>query len=151
MSGGRSARGFGAAAALALVLASCGSPALSLVALRARAGPICSRAQRRLTAIPPPSGPGGARAFLAAGIAALGPEVAQLRRLRASGDAAAVYETAVRAEAAELAALRGAGRAIARGAQPIDAFRSLQQSLRPQREAADDAWQALELPACVSR
>ena len=134
-----------------MALIGCGGAPLSLIQLRDRAGAICHAADRRLTAIPPPATPAGTRRFLSAGLAAMTPEVQHLRRLSASKDASDVYRDAVQATSAELADVRRAVAALRAGAGPVSTLRGLQAQLAPLENQADGAWQALEVPAWLSR
>jgi hypothetical protein len=141
-----------AALVTGLVLAGCGHTSLSLIQLRSRASTICARADRRLQAIPAPSTGWQARGFLRRGLATLGPELSQLRTLSPPRDVLDVYASAMGALSAEAMALRQAVRALtAPQADPIAELRALQRRLGPLEQQADDAWQALGVPACISR
>jgi hypothetical protein len=128
-----------------------GSPPPSLVTLRTQATAICSGASREIGRIATPRSDVAGEAFLRRGIAVLAPERRQLGSLTAPSEAADVYRAGVRALSGELAALRQATRALARQQDPVIAFRTLQQRLAPLESQADDAWQALQVPACTSR
>lgn len=134
-----------------LALTGCSSAPLSLTQLQKRAGAICRKTDRRLTALSPPTAPAGTRRFLSAGLAAMTPEVRGLHRLSASREANDVYQDAVQATSAELAAVRGAVAALRKGAGPVATVRGLERRLRPLESQADGAWQALDIPACLSR
>jgi hypothetical protein len=134
-----------------LSLAACGSSTASPAQLRAQATAICTRANARIGRIATPASANGGLAFLDTGIAALQPELAQLKRLSASGDAADVWNTAIRSAEAELAALQSAAAEIRGGADPVQVFKSLQQTLAPLETQADNAWQALQIPACQNQ
>lgn len=147
-------RGRRALAGLAtgIVVAGCGQASLSLIQLRSRAGAICVRANRRLDAIPVPSTPQSARAFLEQGIGRLTRQRAELHTLAPPHDVRDVYASATSALSGELAALHQAARALAAPQpDPITIFRALQQRLAPLERQAADAWQALGVPACSSR
>ena len=107
-----------AAALTALAAAACGSSSVSASQLSSQATSICARANRQIERIPTPSSAAGALAFLNSGIAALEPELAQLRQLQASGDAADVWRTAVRALSDQLSALQSTASQIKGGADP---------------------------------
>ena len=85
------------------------------------------------------------------GIAALKPELAQLRQLQAAGDAADVWRTALRALSDQLAALQSTASQIKGGADPVVATKSLQRTLAPLDSEANGAWQALQIPACQNQ
>jgi len=136
---------------VAVALVGCGSAPLSLIQLRNRAGAICRAADRRLEVIRPPVAPAGTRSFLAAGLAAMTPEVRRLGRLSAPTEVRDVYQDAVQSMTAEVSALRGAVAALHGGAGSVSTVKALQRRLGPLENQADGAWQALEVPACVSR
>jgi hypothetical protein len=141
----------GAALLSALLIIGCGgSGKLSAQQLRARAGAACARAGRLTDLIPTPSSPSGAAQFLRRGVAALAPELKQLKRLNAPSDLAQVYATGVGAFSQKLSALKAAVREIDSGANPVTAMTALQQRLAPIETAEDGAWQALEVPACMN-
>jgi len=133
-----------------LLLAGCGGASLSLIQLRSRASAICTAADRKLQAIPPPGSASNAGRFLSRGIGALAPEVRGLKALQVSGDARGVYTTGVRSVSAEVNALRAAARGLARAESTVSAFNSLQTRLGPLQKQADQAWQALGIPACTT-
>ncbi len=137
-----------AAGLAALTVAACGSSTTSPAQLRAQATAICQRANVRIGRIATPANASGGLAFLNNGIAALTPELAQLKQLSASGAAADVWNTAVRSLSSELSALQSAAAEIRGGADPVQAYKSLQQTLAPLETQADNAWQALQIPAC---
>lgn len=140
------------AAAAAIAAGGCGGAAPpSLIALRTQANRICSDASRQIGRIATPRSEAGGEAFLRRGIVALAPEHRQLRSLAAPSEAADVYRAGVGALSGELGALRETAHALAKQADPVIAFRTLQQRLVPLESQADDAWQALQIPACMSR
>ncbi len=132
---------------LAFALAGCGGSSLSASQLRAPATRICNLAARRTSAIPTPTMPGGGARFLTRGIAALRPELSQLRALSSLG----AYRQALDATAAELAALRSTLRGLRAGNDPVIAIKTLQLKLSPLEVRASEAWRALGIPACVNR
>jgi hypothetical protein len=138
----------GAAGLAALTVAACGSSTASPAQVRSQASAICARANARIGRVPTPANATGALAFLDNGIASLKPEVTQLQRLSVSGDAADVWQTAVRTLSQQLAALETTASKIRVGADPVQAYKSLQQTLAPLETQADGAWQALQIPAC---
>jgi hypothetical protein len=151
VSRGRLFLGPGAAALLAAVLlAGCGSNALSDSQLRSRAGRICALATQRTGRIPTPTLPTQEAQFLSRGIAALTPELNALRRLRPPGDMAGDYRDAVEAIGSELAALRSTLKGLRAGNDPVVAIKTLQQELAPAETKASIAWSALDLQACRS-
>lgn len=142
----------GAAGLAALALSACGGSSSSSPAqVRTQATAICQRANRQIGRIPTPASEAGALAFLNSGIAALKPELAQLRQLSVSGDAADVWNAAIRALSEQLSALQSTAAQIQAGADPIMSFKSLQQTLAPLETQANNAWSALEIPACQSQ
>jgi hypothetical protein len=139
-------------AAAATLLVGCGStPSPSLVQLRAQGARICTAAGQRLRLIATPRSEAGGEAFLKQAVAVLAPELRQLRKLRPSSEASDVYGTALDALARELGTLQGTIRALARQQDPVIAFKTLQQHLRPLETQADDAWRALDMTACLER
>jgi hypothetical protein len=138
-----------AAALLATVLlAGCGSNALTDTQLRSRAGRICALAIRRTDRIATPTMPTQEASFVGRGIAAMTPEVTALRRLRAPGGMADDFRDAVEATGAELTALRSTLKGLNAGNDPVVAIKTLEQQLRPAETKASIAWSALDLPAC---
>ena len=144
-----SVRKLAALGASAAALAACGSPPPSLVQLRAQGTRICAGAGQLLGGIATPRSEPGAAAFLKHGIGVLHAELRRLRALRAPTEAADVYRAALDSLSNELSALNGSVRALARGDDPVIAFRALQQRLGPLEEQADNAWRALQIPACL--
>ncbi len=144
-------RSVAALTAVALLVSGCGASAgLSAAQLRTRARRDCLAAARSLQRIPSPAVYSGAGAFLARGIAVIGPELTALRRLHpAGGVTAAAYSTALDASRAELSAMRLAVRRIDRNADPIATLRALQARLTPLETRADAAWRSLGLGVCA--
>ncbi|MFL5824002.1 MAG: hypothetical protein ACJ764_11225 [Solirubrobacteraceae bacterium] len=132
------------------LLTGCGGTPPSLADLRRDAGRICTRTNRAVAKVSPPSSSAPSTRFLTAGIARLEVELRQLSRLTPSSDVAPVYRAGLKALADELSALRAAARAIRRGEDPAIAFRTLQRRLAPLESQAANAWEALQIPACVS-
>lgn len=137
--------------AVVMAVAGCGSPPLSDIQLDARAGAICTRAERQLTAVVTPAGAAGGKAFLVRGIAALDPAVGRLKALKPPADESDVYQTGVSALSGEVAAMRKAVRAIEHGQDTVLTFRGLQSELTPLESQGNAAWNALQIPACLSR
>ena len=135
----------------AAILAGCGSGLASPVTLRKHATDVCKDAS--LVNVPAnPTLIGPLRSFLSRGTANLEAELGQLQRLSApSGEVGAVYGAALRALAAEVGALRAANAVIKRGQDPATAFKALQAALAPLEKQADNAWVALQIPACLER
>ncbi|MGH2870100.1 MAG: hypothetical protein ACRDNK_21330 [Solirubrobacteraceae bacterium] len=131
----------------ALALASCGSSGLSASQLRTSATRLCGAAAAREASIAFPERPSAGQRFLSRGIAALEPEVTELRELGAGG----TFRSAVTATSAELAALRFTLKGLRAGNDPVVAIKTLQQRLLPLETKANQAWQTLGIPACVSR
>lgn len=134
-----------------MVIAGCGGGLASPVALRRQATDIC----KDTSSVSPPANPTAIdqlTAFLSRGRASLSNEVGRLGRLPASsGEVKAVYRAALGAMAAQAHALRAAAAAIQRGEDPALAFRALEQQLAPLEKQADNAWLALQIPACLER
>jgi hypothetical protein len=140
-----------AASAIAFAVSGCGGSQLSMDALRDQAGQVCDAAMARANRIRPPSTPAGTRVFLERGVAALRPELAQLRALRPPSDVADVYSLALGAFSRKLMLLDDTIRGLGRGTDPVIAIKTLQQGLAPAESAENGAWQALEIPACLNR
>lgn len=140
----------GATAILAAVLVTgCGTVPASVIDLRREARVICVRTNRSLSQTSTPASPSQVPSFLARGIAHLETELARLQRLRAPRDVADVYSAALAALTRELDALRATGAALRQGEDPVLAVRDLQQRLGPLIRQANDAWTALQIPACL--
>ncbi len=139
------------AATAAIALAGCGgSGRLSSSDLQNKASQVCALTSRRTNKIKTPSSPAGTEAFLRQGITALTPELTELRKLRPPADAQDVYADAMNAAAKQLALLRTAARQIAAGGDPVSTMQTLEQQLGPLVTSENQAWQSLEIPACVS-
>jgi hypothetical protein len=108
-------------------------------------------AGQRFGRIATPRSEASGEAFLKRGVAVLGPELRELRALSPPAEVSDVYRTAVDAVAGELRALHDTVRALGRQQDPVIAFKTLQHHLRPLETQADDAWRALQIPACVER
>ncbi len=144
-------RSAGLALLAVAVLTGCGSVSASVIDLRHDAGLICRHTNRGLRSrcrrIP---AQGQAEAFLNAGIVRLRAELSKLRRVGPPRDVADVYRAALGALSQELRCLRHRrSRRSSRGEDPALAFRQLEQQLSPLQSQADNAWQALEIPACL--
>jgi hypothetical protein len=139
------------ALAAALAVGGCGSSSLSDSALRSQAARVCATASAQAGEIPAPKSVAAGTVFLARGIAALSPELTQLRALRPPSDLAQEYDVSLSAFSAELTALRSTVGRLRSGADPVSAIRGLQRRLRPLESTEDGAWRTLEIPACVER
>jgi hypothetical protein len=134
----------------AVLISGCGSGDASPLALRRHATAVCKAS----TPVTAPSGaepsPGQLASFLSQGTANLQRELVQLQRLRGfTGEVGAIYSAALRALAAQVQALHRAITSIRRGQDPALAFTALQQTLGPLQKQADNAWSALQIPACL--
>jgi hypothetical protein len=134
-----------------VTVAGCGSSAASQSQLRAQATAICTRINHRVSGIGTPPSEAGGEAFLQHGIAALKPELKQLQQLTPSGDAADVWTAALHSLSSELAAMQAASAQIDGGADAATAYKKLQQTLAPLETQANNAWSALEIPACQNQ
>ena len=143
----------GAALLTAGVLAGCGSSGLnSPVALRREATDIC----KHTAPVSPPSAselsPAQLTAFLSQGTTSLQGQLSQLQALSLPpGEVGDVFHDALGALTAELRALRSTTAAIKRGQDPALAFKALEAQLGPLEKQATNAWNALQIPACVER
>jgi hypothetical protein len=136
---------------VALAAAGCGGGTSStLTQLRAHATTICTAANVRSYRIPSPTWKAGAGRFLKSGIDVLSPELKGLKRLSSPSGEADVYAAGVGALSDEIDALRSAASAISRSEDPVIAYQALQRRLTPLEAQANDAWGALEIPACAS-
>lgn len=140
-----------AVALAAAGVAGCGSTPASQVQLRQQATEICSRINHQISGITTPPSQSAAEAFLQRGIAALKPELRQLQQLSAPKDVADVWTTAVHSLSGELAALQATVAKIDSGADTVTAYKTLQQTLTPLETQANNAWRALEIPACQNQ
>jgi hypothetical protein len=141
-----------ATALTALVLAGCGSsPSLSEKQLRNRATALCAAAARKSGRITTPKSPAGdGVVFLNRGIAALKPELAGLRSLRAPDELSDVYRTSLAAFSKKIDALETTVHKLHSGEDPVVAWRTLQEHLAPLEATEDGAWRALQVPACLN-
>jgi hypothetical protein len=136
---------------LAILLGGCGgSTSLSEKQLRARATALCATAARRAGRIPTPSDESQSPAFLNRGIAALKPELAGLRALKAPDDDADAYHVSVDAFSKQLDELERTVRKLHSGEDPVVAWKTLEEKLGPLESTADGGWRALEVPACLN-
>ena len=140
-----------AAGAVALAVAACGSSPPSIGRLRTQATRVCQRALTQTSSLQPPATPAQTASFLRHGIAALGPELAQLRRLPTPSDQAGPYAAALDAMGRELTLLTATVHALDRGADPLSAIKALQHKLTPVEARDVTAWRTLDIPACVNR
>jgi hypothetical protein len=134
-----------------LALIGCGSSALTSAELQKQANLICSRADRQIGKIPTPGNESAGNAFLKQGVAALDPELNDLKALKPPADEAEVYQAAIKATSGQLDALHGAVSKLDQGADPVRTFRALQDQLGPLETDADNAWRALGVTSCLSR
>jgi hypothetical protein len=139
------------ASVVALVVAGCGGSSASMQKFQAQARRVCTNAADSGAVIRPPAIPADTTAFLRRGIAALEPELAGLRTLRAPTEQAGAYSTALGSLARELTILTGTVHDLDRGADPLTTVKTLQHRLAPVEAAGDAAWRTLDVPACVSR
>ena len=136
----------------ALVLAGCGSkPPLSTTELSNQATRVCTLAGQQTDVIPTPASPAGTASFLRRGIAVMAPELQGLRTLKPTSDVAQVYATSIDSFAKKLGYLKDTMRDLAGGEDPVIAIKTLQQELAPIEAQENGAWQALDVPACLSR
>jgi outer membrane murein-binding lipoprotein Lpp len=141
----------GAVVVLGTLFAGCGSSPLTTSELHNDATRVCRLANRQIDQIATPTSPAGTLAFLRRGIAALTPELAGLRSLHPSSDVADVYTAAVKSLGQQLAYLTDAMRDLKNGEDPVIALKTLQQELAPVVTQANGGWDALQIPACLSR
>jgi hypothetical protein len=142
-------RSVGLALLAAAVLTGCGALSASVIDLRKDAGRVCRHTNRAFRQLPALPSPGQAAAFLSAGIVRLRTQLARLRRVGAPHAVADIYRAALAAMGQELDALQSAAQAIHRGEDPAAAFKALGQQIAPLQSQADNAWQALDIPACL--
>jgi hypothetical protein len=139
------------AAVATVALGGCGEDKLSTRDLRSKATTICNLATSQTNLIAVPGRPAGAAAFVASGAATLRPQLAGLRALQAPGELAQVYRTALDALSRKLEALDVAARDLKAGSDAVITMKTLQSKLGPLESEEDEAWQTLEIPACVNR
>jgi hypothetical protein len=121
-----------------------------MLRLQRQATRICRSSNQRFARIPTPTSAAGAEVFVQQGIVVLRPQLRRLRRLRAPSDVADVYGAAVDALSRKLTALERASHTLKHGADPIIATKTLQHQLTPIETQEDNAWEALEIPACLN-
>lgn len=119
--------------------------------MRRAATRICNAANRRLERLKTPAVGPGDKAFLNRGIPVLEGELRQLGAQRGDGEDQPVYTRALSAMAGEIVELRRAVGALGAHQDAAMAFAALQRRLAPLETRADDAWRALQVPACLSR
>jgi hypothetical protein len=134
-----------------LALIGCGSSPLSAAELRTQANLICSRANRQIGRIATPANESAGKAFLKQGVAALDPQLNDLKALKPPVDEMVVYQAAIKATSSELDSLHAAVSKLDQGADPVRTFRNLQDQLAPLESQADNAWRALGVTSCLSR
>jgi hypothetical protein len=135
----------------AVVLAGCGSSSLSNSQLESQVSRICTTTETVTNRIATPGSPAASAEFLERGATALTPELTALQAVHPPNDVADVYGATVGSFQQKIRELHATARAIERGADPIKALQHLQQRLGPLESQENDGWQALQLPACVSR
>ena len=138
------------ASVVALAVAGCLGSSESLKKLQTQAGRVCTRGLDASALIQPPAIPAATTKFLRRGISVLGPELADLRRLRAPSDNADAYSAALGALARELTILTVTAHDLDRGADPLTTIKTLQHRLAPVEAAGEAAWRTLDVPACVT-
>ncbi len=134
-----------------LLVVGCGSSPLSLGDLRSQASRVCSASNVRLDRIPTPASPAQAEAFLTRGLAALRSELTQLQALQPPNEDAAVYRATLTSFSRQLSYLRDAIDDLRRGEDPLVALKTLQHEISSLQSQENAGWQALGIPACVSR
>ena len=139
-------RSAGLALLAVAVLTGCGSVSASVIDLRQDAGTICRHTNRAFRPLPALPAQGHSAGFLSAGIARLKTQLTKLRRLTPPHDVADVYRAAL---GQELEVLRSATQAIHRGEDPAIAFKALREQITPLQSQTNNAWQALEISACL--
>jgi hypothetical protein len=135
----------------AVAAAGCGSASPSQTQLRTQASAICSHANRVISRIATPPAEAGGEAFLRRGVTVLKPELQQLRQLSPPSDVADVWSTAMRTLSAQLSAIESTAAEIQQGADATQSYKSLQQTLAPLETQANNAWSALQIPACQNQ
>jgi hypothetical protein len=145
------ARVFATAGAVALAIAACGAPSVTLVSLRAHATRVCTQAHDRGARIAPPAVPARTAAFLRHGIAVLEPELTGLRTLRVPSEQAGAYAAALQSLTRELTILRTTVHDLDRGSDPVTTIKTLQHRLAPVEADYDAVWRTLDVPACLNR
>ena len=136
---------------LVLIVRGCGDDSLSAGELRSQAGEICARANAVTDRVAVPNAPAGGERFLDEGLAELRPAHVRLAALKPPEELRTDYERAVALNLEQLTLLGRAARSIRGGADTIDAFGALQRALAPVVARENDAWRALDVPACMRR
>jgi hypothetical protein len=144
-------RALAIASLASLWLCACGRSSLSTQQLRSQSSRPCRIATRELARIPTPASPSGEAGFLKRGIAVLAPELRSLRGLQPPSGLAHEFSSALRAGTQVLAALRESAHRLATGGDPVVSIKTLQLRLARLETEANSAWEALGIPACVSR
>jgi hypothetical protein len=134
-----------------LIARGCGDGSLSERELRTQASAICTRANAATDRIAVPNAPLGGERFLAEGLVLMRPAIVRLRALKAPEQLRERYEHAVAASQRQLDLITRSLSEIRAGTDTIDGFRLLQQELEPVSNQANANWNALRIPACVSR
>ena len=138
-----------AASLAALAIAGCGGSSPTLAHLQAQASRVCTVAAD--ADIGGPAAPAQTSAFLRRGIAALRPELVDLRRLHPPSEEGGAYAAALQSLSRELTILSGTVHDLDRGADPLSTIKTLQHRLAPVEADDDAAWRTLGVPACVNR
>jgi hypothetical protein len=128
-----------------------GKSTLSARELRTQASAICVRAANATARVAMPSTADEGAGFLREGLAAMRPELTQLRVLKAPATLRGSYANALQARAQELALIARHLTAIAHGEDTIASFQTLQTELDPLTRMEDAAWRAAEIPSCLAR
>jgi len=146
-------RALGRAGSLAgiLMVVGCGSSPLSLGDLRSQASRICSASSARLERIPAPASPAKAGAFLTQGLATLHPELSQLQALQPANADAAIYDATLTSFSRQLSYVTDAIHGLHRGEDPLTVLKTLQHEISLVQSQENGGWQALGIPACISR
>jgi hypothetical protein len=142
---------FAVLVATALLIIGCGGGGrLSASDLHNQATSICTAGNRSTGRIVAPTNPAGSERYLRQGVAALTPELRQLRRLRPPEDDQDVYSSTISAFAKKLDLIRGAARGIGSGEDAVATMQTLQQQLAPVIQQENGGWQALGISACIN-
>ncbi len=134
-----------------LMVVGCGSSPLSLGDLRSQAGRICSASSARLDRIPSPASPAQAEAFLTRGRDALRTELSQLQPLQPTTADATVYHATLNSFSRQLSYLTEAIHRLRRGEDPLIVLKTLEHEVSLVQSQENGGWQALGIPACISR
>jgi hypothetical protein len=138
-------------AALAALVAGCGSSSLSASQLRSQAAQVCEQAGQQTGNIKDPTRLSGGVIFLRRGIAVLSPELHQLQKLTPSPASERSYSAALGAFSEELHDLTTTVHGLAKGEDPVDSMQSLEDHLEPLQTREDVAWRALGISACIAQ